>query len=156
MKKDIEDGKVEFQEAPDFDKDLTKEHEFYITEVLYGGIPVFVTHFPKNIKAFYMPVIDEGSGVEHVDCYDLLFPYVGEVVGGSQRIDDYDELIGRMDEIGMNKDELDWYLDIRKWGSLPHGGAGIGLGRFMIALTGIHNIKDMQEFPRACGLTLFG
>jgi asparaginyl-tRNA synthetase len=157
---DIADNKVVFDEIPTYDGDLTKQHERYITEVMYGGVPVFVTQFPKKIKAFYMPVIDEQMGiepnVEHVDCFDLIFPYIGEVVGGSQRISDYNELVGRMDELNMDKDALSWYLDIRKYGCLPHGGAGIGFGRLMMVITGIFNIKDMQEFPRGYGLSLFG
>lgn len=128
-------------------------------------------------QAFYMPVITEDtpasqSGIEHVDGYDLLFPIVAqkfrmkflarnriviswEVVGGSQRIDDVDELISRMKELSMKVEDLDWYIDLRRDASLPHGGAGLGFGRAMIVMTGIHNIKDMQEFPRAYGLKCF-
>lgn len=140
-----------FEEIPDYDKDFTKEHEKYITQVLFDNMPVFVCYYPKKVKAFYMPTIDE----THVDCYDLLFPYIGEVVGGSQRIDDYDKLSERMTECGISKEELGWYLDLRKYGSVPHGGAGLGLGRLLIAIIGIYNIKDMQEFPRASGLSCF-
>lgn len=151
MLKDVEEGKVQFTETPGYDQDLSKEHERYITEVIYDGLPVFVRYFPKEIKAFYMPVIDKGAEIEHVDCYDLLFPYVGEVVGGSQRVHDYDHLKERMEEIGMNIEPLQWYLDLRRYGSIPHGGAGIGFGRLLLVITDIFNIKDMQEFPRGYG-----
>jgi len=152
-----EAGKVVFEEQPGYGEDFSKQHEFYITEVLFGGRPTFVRYYPKPIKAFYMPIVDEKSetGVEHVDCYDLLFPYVGEVVGGSQRIADEGELVKRMEELGMSTQELDWYLDLRRDASLPHGGAGLGFGRMMIAMSGIHNIKDMQEFPRACRMACY-
>lgn len=160
------EGKVVFEEKPGYADDFTKQHEFYITEVLYDGTPTFVRYYPKAIKAFYMPVIDssevvsagtsDSAGVEYVDCYDLLFPYVGEVVGGSQRIDDAETLIARMDELGMDTSadsELDWYIQLRRDASLPHGGAGLGFGRMMIAITGIPNIRDLQEFPRGYGLS---
>lgn len=151
MQKDVKDGKVEFMENPGYADDFSKEHERYITEKLYEGLPVFVTQYPKQIKAFYMQVVDKGSEVEHVDCFDLLFPYVGEVVGGSQRIYDHDHLIERMDELDIDKSELQWYLDLRKYGSMPHGGAGLGFGRLFLVITDIFNIKDMQEFPRGYG-----
>lgn len=160
------EGKIKFDETPGYSDDFTKQHEFYITEVLYGGMPVFVRYYPKAIKAFYMPVMDsakvqsaptDGSAsVEYVDCYDLLFPYVGEVVGGSQRIDDAGTLVARMEELGMDtspESELDWYVQLRRDASLPHGGAGLGFGRMMIAITGVPNIRDLQEFPRGYGLS---
>jgi aspartyl/asparaginyl-tRNA synthetase len=156
------EGRIKFDETPAYSDDFTKQHEFYITEVLYGGMPVFVRFYPKAIKAFYMPLVDSskvlsaGDSVEYVDCYDLLFPYVGEVVGGSQRIDDTQTLIDRMAELGMDttsESELDWYIDLRRDASLPHGGAGLGFGRMMIAITGVPNIRDLQEFPRAYSLS---
>lgn len=152
MLADVAEGKVEFKETPAYGDDFSKEHERYITEVLFGGLPVFVRYYPKDIKAFYMPIVDSGSDIEHVDCYDLLFPYVGEVVGGSQRISDHDDLVSRMEEKKMDLSMLQWYIDLRKDASLPHGGAGLGLGRLMIVMSGIFNIKDMQEFPRAFSL----
>jgi len=145
----VEEKRAEFKELPKFDDDFNKEHEFYITEVLFGGLPVFVRYYPKKIKAFYMPVVNPGDEIERVDCYDLLFPYVGEVVGGSQRIHIADDLVARMQAIGMQIEPLQWYVDLRKDASLPHGGAGLGIGRLMIVISGIFNIKDMQEFPRA-------
>jgi asparaginyl-tRNA synthetase len=157
MLKDLAEHVIEFDVVPGYSDDLTRQHEYYITSVIYKGLPTFVRYFPKQIKAFYMPVIKEDTlasklGVEHVDGYDLLFPYCGEVVGGSQRIDKEDELVSRMKELSMKVEDLDWYVDLRNDASLPHGGAGLGFGRAMIVMTGIHNIKDMQEFPRAYGL----
>lgn len=131
-----------------FEDDLSRQHEYWICQEIGGGLPVFVTHFPKKVKAFYMPIVVDGE-FEKVDCYDLLLPEVGEVVGGSQRIDDAGELVRRMQELDMNLEELDWYIQLRKDASLPHGGAGLGFGRLMMMITGIGNIKDMQEFPRA-------
>jgi asparaginyl-tRNA synthetase len=154
--KQLLESNVEFTEVPTYDGDLTKEHEKYITEVLYDN-PVFVQQYPKNIKAFYMPEIkNESDENKRVDCFDLLFPYVGEVVGGSQRIDDYNTLKSRMEEKNIELEPLNWYLDLRKYGSVPHGGAGLGMGRLMIVITAIFNIKDMQEFPRGYGMTCHG
>lgn len=157
MLRDIEAGHVTFEEMPGYDKDLSREHEHYITDVLFGGKPVFVRYFPKEIKGFYMPIIqeeyEEGEPkIEHVDCYDMLMPGLGEVVGASQRIHDHDELVKRMDELGMKKEPLQWYIDLRKDGTVPHGGGGMGMGRLMMLLTGFLSIRDLEEFPRAYGL----
>ena len=149
-------GGVEFSVLPTFDGDLTKEHERYITEKMFDCMPVFVIHFPKKIKAFYMPVVNEGDDIEYVDCFDLLFPFVGECTGGSQRVHDYSKLEQRIDELKLDKKSLEWYLDLRKYGSIPHGGAGIGFGRLMIVVTDIFNIKDMQEFPRSYNAQIIG
>lgn len=150
--KKAEDSVYIFKEKPGYHEDLSKDHERYITEVLYGGLPVFVKYFPKNVKAFYMPVIDPENEIQHVDCFDLLFPEIGEVVGGSQRISDYDELIVRMKENGINPETLQFYLDLRKYGSIPHGGSGIGIDRLMLMLTGLNNIRDMVPYPRSFGV----
>jgi asparaginyl-tRNA synthetase len=153
-------GKVVFDESPTYDGDFTRQHEHYICK-LADGLPVVVKQYPKGIKAFYMPVVDEDGtgtpweGVEHVDCYDLLMPEVGEVVGGSQRIHDADELVERMTELGMDREELDWYIDLRRKGTFPHGGAGIGFSRLLLVLTGLESIRDLQEFPRAYGLACY-
>ena len=144
-----------FKEVPDFCDDLSKDHERYITEVLFNSMPVFVRFFPAKIKAFYMPKIDEGRDVEHVDGFDLLFPEIGEVVGGSQRESDYFKLIERMKEMNVNPDSLQYYLDLRKYGSVPHGGSGIGFDRLMMICTGIFNIRDMVPFPRAFEMCYF-
>lgn len=138
-----------FREAPGYADDLSKDHERYITEVLFGGMPVFVRYFPAKIKAFYMPKIDEGAEIEHVDGFDLIFPEIGEVVGGSQRETSYEKLLARMKEMDVNPDNLQFYLDLRKYGTVPHGGSGIGFDRLMMICTGIFNIRDMIPFPRA-------
>jgi len=138
-----------FKEAPGYADDLSKDHERYITEVLFDGMPVFVRFFPAKIKAFYMPKIDEGSEIEHVDGFDAIFPEIGEIIGGSQRETDYDSLLARMHEMGVKPESLEFYLDLRKYGTVPHGGSGIGFDRLMMLCTGIHNIRDMVPFPRA-------
>ena len=156
MLDDIKTEKVNFDEIPKHNGDFTKQHESYITDIIFEGMPTFVRYYPKKIKPFYMPVIEGNSDVEHVDCYDLLFPYIGEIVGGSQRIDNEEELCKRMKEMNINYEPLEWYIDLRRNGSLPHGGAGLGFGRLMTVISGINNIKDMQEFPRAYGMKCCG
>lgn len=151
MLDNMDANKVKFVKIPSYDDDLSREHERYITDVLFDNMPVFVTKYPKNVKAFYMPVVETINDVEYVDNYDLLFPFVGEIIGGSQRIHDYDILVTRMKEMNMDITSLDWYLDLRKYGSVMHGGAGLGLGRLFMVLTGLDNIKDLQEFPRSYG-----
>jgi asparaginyl-tRNA synthetase len=120
--------------------------------VMFGGSPVFVKWFPSDIKSFYMPVVEQDpgtSGISHADCFDLLFPIIGEVVGGSMRETSYEKLRAVMQKRGMDEEPLKQYLDIRKDGSLPHGGAGIGFARLLMTLTGILQIKDMVEMPRS-------
>lgn len=151
MLNDVESGLVKFDKLPSYDDDISREHEHYITDVIYSGKPVFVKFFPKKVKAFYMPIIKSETG-DRVNNYDLLIPYIGEVVGGSQRIDNEQELICRMDELKMNKESLQWHIDIRKYGSVPHGGAGLGFSRLIMMLTGITSIRDTDQFPRAFGL----
>jgi asparaginyl-tRNA synthetase len=148
MLQDVKDGKMEFTELPAYTDDFTKEHEYYICQ-MYGDIPVFVRYYPKAIKAFYMPVIDlEEDEVPRVDCFDMLFPHIGEVVGGSTRIHKEDELVERMTELDMDLEPLDWYIKLRRYGTHPHGGAGLGLSRLLMVITGIKNIRDMMDFPR--------
>jgi asparaginyl-tRNA synthetase len=152
MRDDATQGLVQFTELPTVDGDLSKEHERYITEVMFGGSPVFVKWFPSDIKSFYMPVVEQDpgtSGISHADCFDLLFPIIGEVVGGSMRETSYEKLRAVMQKRGMDEEPLKQYLDIRKDGSLPHGGAGIGFARLLMTLTGILQIKDMVEMPRS-------
>lgn len=159
VKKMIDDSaqnKVQFRSLPTYDGDLDKEHERYVAEVMFESNPVFITHYPKAVKAFYMPVVHKTEFGEFVDCFDLIFPYIGEVVGGSQRIDSYSDLEIRMTESGISTESLQWYLDLRKYGSVPHGGAGIGWGRLLMVLTGMKNIKDLQEFPRGFGVQIIG
>ena len=123
--------------------DLQSEHERYITEEIVKG-PVFITDYPKEIKAFYMKQNADGKTVA---ACDLLVPFVGELVGGSQREDSYDKLKARMEELG-NLKGLEWYLDLRKYGGCPHSGFGIGFDRLLMYVTGMGNIRDVQPFPR--------
>ena len=124
--------------------DLQTEHERYLTEVVYKR-PVFVTDYPKEIKAFYMKLNDDGKTVAAVDC---LVPGIGEIIGGSQREDDYDRLLARIHELGLNEKDYKFYLDLRKYGSARHAGFGLGFERCVMYLTGMSNIRDVIPFPR--------
>ena len=124
--------------------DLQTEHERYLTEQIYKR-PVFVTDYPKEIKAFYMKLNDDGKTVAAVDC---LVPGIGEIIGGSQREDDYDKLIARINELGLSEDDYKFYLDLRKYGSARHAGFGLGFERCVMYLTGMGNIRDVIPFPR--------
>jgi asparaginyl-tRNA synthetase len=124
--------------------DLQTEHERYLTEQLYKK-PVFVTDYPKEIKAFYMKLNPDNKTVAAVDC---LVPGIGEIIGGSQREDNYDKLVARMDELGLEKEDYDFYLDLRKYGSTRHAGFGLGFERCVMYLTGMGNIRDVVPFPR--------
>ncbi len=131
--------------------DLQSEHERFLTEHIFGG-PVFVTDYPKGIKAFYMRLNDDD---ETVAAMDLLVPRVGEIIGGSQREERYDVLQRRMAEHGIAEDDLSWYLDIRRWGTCPHAGFGLGFERLLMYLTGMENIRDVIPFPRTPGHARF-
>ena len=124
--------------------DLNSEHERYICEEIVKG-PVFLTDYPKDIKAFYMRLNDDGKTVAAAD---LLVPGVGELCGGSQREERYDVLEKIMDEKGMTKDTLQWYMDLRRFGGCKHAGFGLGFDRFLMYLTGMENIRDVEPFPR--------
>ncbi len=124
--------------------DLQTEHERYLTEQIFKR-PVFVTDYPKEIKAFYMKQNEDGKTVAAMDC---LVPGIGEIIGGSQREDDYDKLVARMDELGLKKEDYDFYLDLRKYGSARHAGFGLGFERCVMYLTGMGNIRDVIPFPR--------
>ena len=124
--------------------DLQTEHERYLTEQIYKR-PVFVTDYPKEIKAFYMKLNDDGKTVAAVDC---LVPGIGEIIGGSQREDDYDKLLARINELGLSEDDYKFYLDLRKYGSARHAGFGLGFERCVMYLTGMDNIRDVIPFPR--------
>ena len=152
---DEEIGKIKFESKPKLDDDLCREHEHYITDVMYHGTPVFVCEFPFSCKAFYMPKINEGAEIERVQNFDLLFPGLGEVVGGSQRETDYDKLINMMQKKGINPDSLRFYSDLRKYGTVPHGGSGIGFDRLLMVITGVQNIRDLVPFPRSFETCLF-
>lgn len=124
--------------------DLQTEHERYLTEEIFKR-PVFVTDYPKDIKAFYMKLNEDGKTVAAMDC---LVPGIGEIIGGSQREDDYEKLLARMEEMGLNKEDYDFYLDLRKYGSARHAGFGLGFERCVMYLTGMGNIRDVLPFPR--------
>ncbi len=127
--------------------DLQTEHERYLTEVIFKK-PVFVTDYPKDIKAFYMKLNPDGKTVAAVDC---LVPGVGEITGDSQREDNYEVLKARIEELGMNPDDYGFYMDLRKYGSCRHAGFGLGFERCVMYLTGMGNIRDVLPFPRTVG-----
>ncbi len=124
--------------------DLQTEHERYLTETVFKR-PVFVTDYPKEIKAFYMKLNPDGKTVAAMDC---LVPGIGEIIGGSQREDDYEKLVTRMNELGLNPEDYDFYLDLRKYGTARHAGFGLGFERCVMYLTGMSNIRDVLPFPR--------
>ena len=142
----LKNAPVKWEFEPVQGEDIAKEHEKYITEYFNG--PVFVTNWPKDIKAFYMKQNDDGKTVAAVD---LEVPGAGELMGGSQREENYDKLVRRMDELGMEKDSLDWYLNLRKYGGCVHSGFGMGFERLLIYLTGVENIRDVIPYPRTPG-----
>ena len=127
--------------------DLQTEHERFLTEEVFKR-PVFVTDYPKDIKAFYMKLNEDGKTVAAMDC---LVPGIGEIIGGSQREDDYDKLVTRMNELGLKPEDYDFYLDLRKYGSARHAGFGLGFERCVMYLTGMSNIRDVLPFPRTVG-----
>lgn len=131
--------------------DLQTEHERYLTEELYKA-PVFVTDYPKDIKAFYMRLNDDGKTVA---ACDLLVPGVGEIIGGSQREERYDVLKARIEEMGMDEKDYWWYMDLRKYGGVKHAGYGLGFERILMYLTGMENIRDVLPFPRTPGVAEF-
>ena len=124
--------------------DLQTEHERYLTEQIFKR-PVFVTDYPKEIKAFYMKLNEDGKTVAAMDC---LVPGIGEIIGGSQREDDYEKLLGKIKEMGLNEEDYGFYLDLRKYGSARHSGFGLGFERCVMYLTGMGNIRDVIPFPR--------
>ncbi|MCI2082415.1 MAG: asparagine--tRNA ligase [Bacteroidales bacterium] len=131
--------------------DLQSEHERYLVEQHYGK-PVIVTDYPKDIKAFYMKQNEDGKTVRGMD---VLFPKIGEIIGGSERESDYGKLVSRIDELHMNHDTLEWYLDTRRFGTCPHSGFGIGFERLLMFVTGMENIRDVIPFPRTPGNVKF-
>ena len=139
----LKEAKVEWEFKPEYGEDIAKEHEKYITEYFNG--PVFITDWPKDIKAFYMKQNPDGKTVAAVD---LEVPQAGELMGGSQREEDYDKLITRMKELGVPTEGMDWYLNLRKFGGCKHSGFGMGFERLLIYLTGVENIRDVIPYPR--------
>ncbi len=142
----LKEAKVKWEFEPEYGADIAKEHEKYITEYFNG--PVFIKNWPKDIKAFYMKLNKDGQTVAAVD---LEVPGAGELMGGSQREENYETLIARMDELGMEKNGLEWYLNLRKYGSCVHSGFGMGFERLLIYLTGVENIRDVIPYPRTPG-----
>ena len=136
-----------FQYPVEWGLELQTEHERYLTEQVYGR-PVFVTDYPKDVKAFYMRLNDDGKTVAAAD---LLVPGVGEIIGGSQREERLDVLEARMLELGMALSQYDWYLSLRKYGGVKHAGFGLGFDRMVMYLTGMANIRDVLPFPRTTG-----
>ena len=139
----LKEAKVDFEFKPEYGEDIAKEHEKYITEHFNG--PVFITDWPKDIKAFYMKLNDDNETVAAVD---LEVPGSGELMGGSQREDDYDKLINRMKEMNIPLENLDWYTNLRRFGGCYHAGFGLGFERLIMYLTGIENIRDVIPYPR--------
>ena len=142
----LKNSKVDFEFTPEYGEDIAKEHEKYITEYFNG--PVFITNWPKDIKAFYMKQNEDGKTVAAVD---LEVPGAGELMGGSQREENYEKLLNRMKELNMNTKELEWYLKLRRYGTCIHSGFGMGFERLLIYLTGVENIRDVIPYPRTPG-----
>lgn len=142
--KELEKHNDKFEYKVSFGADLQTEHERYLTEQIFKK-PVFVTNYPKEIKAFYMKLNPDNRTVAAVDC---LVPGIGEIIGGSQREDNYDILLNRMKELNLNIDDYNFYLDLRKYGSTVHSGFGLGFERLIMYVTGVQNIRDVIPYPR--------
>ena len=142
----LKKAKVKWEFTPDYDDDIAKEHEKYITEYFNG--PVFITDWPKDIKAWYMK---ENPDHKTVAAVDLEVPGAGELIGGSQREDDYDKVVKRAKSMGVDTNVVDWYINLRKFGGCYHSGFGMGFERLIIYLTGVDNIRDVIPFPRTPG-----
>ena len=139
----LKNAKVNFEFKPDYNEDIAKEHERYITEHFDG--PVFITNWPKDIKAYYMKLNPDGKTVAAVD---LVVPQAGELMGGSQREENLEKLLERMNELGIEKEGIEWYLDTRRYGGCVHSGFGMGFERLVMYLTGVDNIRDVIPYPR--------
>ncbi len=135
--------KTKFEYEPNWGADLQKEHENFLVD--FYKRPVIVTDYPKDIKAFYMKLNDDGKTVRAMD---ILFPYVGEIIGGSQREEDHDKLLNRMHEMNVHQESIWWYLETRVYGTVPHSGFGLGFERLLLFLTGMTNVRDIIPFPR--------
>lgn len=142
----LKEADVKWEFAPEYGEDIAKEHEKYITEYFNG--PVFIKNWPKDIKAFYMK---QNSDNETVAAVDLEVPGAGELMGGSQREENYDKLKNRMQELGMDASQLEWYMNLRRYGGCVHSGFGMGFERLLIYLTGVDNIRDVIPYPRTPG-----
>ena len=142
----LKQANVKWEFTPEYGEDIAKEHEKYITEYFNG--PVFITNWPKDIKAFYMKQNVDGKTVAAVD---LEVPGAGELMGGSQREEDYTKLVRRMTELGMKEEDMKWYLNLRRFGGCVHSGFGMGFERLLIYITGVENIRDVIPYPRTPG-----
>ena len=142
----LKEAKVNWEFPPEYGEDIAKEHEKYITEYFNG--PVFIKNWPKDIKAFYMKQNSDGETVAAVD---LEVPGAGELMGGSQREESYEKLYNRMKELKISTDDMDWYLNLRRFGGCKHSGFGMGFERLLIYLTGVDNIRDVIPYPRTPG-----
>lgn len=147
----LQKNKDKFDYPVEWGSDLQTEHERYLTEEVFKR-PVFVTDYPKEIKAFYMKLNDDGKTVAAMD---LLVPGIGEIIGGSQREENYDVLVNRMNELGLKVEDYSWYLDLRKYGTNKHAGFGLGFERAVMYITGMSNIRDVLPFPRTVGTAEF-
>ena len=139
----LKQADVKWEFEPTYDGDIAKEHERYITEYFNG--PVFITNWPKDIKAWYMKLNDDNKTVAAVD---LEVPGAGELMGGSQREENYEKLIERCNELNVDQEPVDWFINLRKYGGCVHSGFGMGFERLLIYLTGVENIRDVIPFPR--------
>ncbi len=148
---ELEKHADKFEFKPYWGCDLATEHERYLTEQIYK-CPVMVYNYPKEIKAFYMKLNDDGKTVKAVD---VLVPGLGEIIGGSEREESYDKLLSRINELGLKPEDYSWYLDLRKFGTVPHSGFGLGFERLLLYVTGMQNIRDVIPYPRAPKLADF-
>ena len=146
----LQKAKKEFEYPVKWGVDLQSEHEKYLTDEIYHG-PVILTDYPKDIKPFYMRVNDDGKTVAAMD---ILFPGIGEIIGGSQREERLEPLLSHMKECNVNPADYEWYLDLRRFGSVPHAGFGLGFERIVLFATGLSNIRDVIPFPRTPGVAL--
>jgi asparaginyl-tRNA synthetase len=140
----LEESGQKFEFPVHWGTDLQSEHERYLVEKHFKR-PVILTDYPREIKSFYMKQNDDGKTVRAMD---VLFPKIGEIIGGSEREADYDKLMNRVEETGMHTDPIWWYLETRKFGTAPHSGFGLGLERLLMFITGMTNIRDVIPFPR--------
>ncbi len=150
MKTEEESGNVKFETPPSYSDDMSSEHEKFLTD--FYKVPVIIKYYPKNVKAFYMPVIgsfvENEKEIEYVDCFDLIVPGVGELVGGSARIHSEFELGERIENLQLEKEPLEFYMDLRRNGSVTHGGMGMGFERLVKFVTGAESVKDCVPYPR--------
>ena len=149
--KELEKYNDKFEFPISWGKELQTEHERYLTEQIFKS-PVMVYNYPKDVKAFYMKQNDDGKTVRAVD---VLVPGLGEITGGSEREEDYDKLLKVCEERGMDMKNYQWYLDLRRFGTVPHSGFGLGFARLLRYITGLANIRDVIPYPRAPKLADF-